>query len=79
MAEARGRDEWSRTASHMALLANCHRDPKKTRVYKPNQFSPYRQRRSKPIKVPVSVLRDVFVAGKRPGYGCPDQANGGNQ
>ena len=27
----RRRDDWSRTASLMALLANCHRDPKKMR------------------------------------------------
>jgi hypothetical protein len=76
MAEARGRDEWSRTASLMALLANCHRDPKKTRVFKPRQFYPF-SRRSKPLKVPLSALREVFVAGRPPGYGRPGQADGG--
>lgn len=80
MAEARTKDAWSRTSSVMALLANCHRDPKRTRTYKPSQFDPYnRRRRSKPIAVPLSVLREVFVAGRPPGYGCPGEAHGGKQ
>jgi hypothetical protein len=35
MAEARMRDEWSRMSALMALIANLHRDPKKTRAFKP--------------------------------------------
>jgi hypothetical protein len=77
MTEARVRDAWSRTSSEMALLANCHRDPKKTRAYRPSDFNPS-HRPSKPINAPISVLREVFLAGKPPGSGCPGEVTGGN-
>ena len=41
MAEARGRADWARTASLMALVANTNRDPKKTRPFRPSDFDPY--------------------------------------
>ena len=41
MAEARRRDAWERTAALMALLANCHRDPKKTPAFKVSDFDPF--------------------------------------
>jgi hypothetical protein len=31
MYEATRREQWSHTANVMALLANCHRDPKRSR------------------------------------------------
>ena len=31
MAEGRLAHDWARTSTVLALLANCHRDPKKTR------------------------------------------------
>lgn len=31
MYQARRRDQWSHTANLMALIANCHRDPKRLR------------------------------------------------
>lgn len=70
MAEARGRDEWARTATLLALVANCHRDPKKTRAFRPADFDPF-VRRSAPAPVGIEVLKDVFIDGKYPGYGCP--------
>jgi hypothetical protein len=67
MADAASRDRWQHTASLMALLANCHRDPKKTRPYRPKDFHPLerseraaRRTQRKPI-VGVSVLKQVFV------------------
>jgi len=65
MAEARARDAWSRTSALMALLANCHRDPKKTRAFRPRDFDPFAQP-ARPVKVDVSVLKDVFIDGKIP-------------
>ena len=65
MAEACGRDAWSRTSALMALLANCHRDPKKTRMLRPRDFDPFTEP-AKPIKVDISVLKDVFIDGKVP-------------
>lgn len=43
MGEAHGRAAWARTSSLMALIANCHRDPKKGRAFKPSDFDPYTQ------------------------------------
>lgn len=65
MAEARVRDEWSRTSSVMALLANAHRDPKRTSPYRPSDFDPF-SKPIQPIKVSVDVLKDVFLHGMVP-------------
>ena len=66
MAEARTKDEWARTSALMALLANCHRDPKKTRPYKPGDFDPYsaRDKRSEAIAITdMAFLKDAFAPG----------------
>lgn len=65
MAEARLQDAWSRTASLMALLANCHRDPKKGRAYRPKDFDPFTPT-TESLKVGVGVLKDVFIDGRVP-------------
>ena len=40
MAEARAAGEWAHTSAVLAMLANCHRDPKKSRVFTPTDFNP---------------------------------------
>jgi hypothetical protein len=65
MAEARMKDEWSRTSSLMALIANVNRDPKKTRAFKPRDFDPF-ARSGEPVKADVGVLKDVFIEGRIP-------------
>ena len=60
MAEGRARDTWGRTSSLMALLANCNRDPKKTRAYRPSDFDPF-SRTSQPIQADFALLREMFV------------------
>jgi hypothetical protein len=65
MAEARQQADWTRTASLMALIANCHRDPKKQRAFRPSDFDPL-ARRSAPPKVGVDVLKDVFIHHRMP-------------
>ena len=64
MADSRQTDAWNHTAAVLAMLANTHRDPKKTRPFKPSDFHPG-TRREKPKeavpKVDVSVLKTVFV------------------
>jgi hypothetical protein len=58
MAEARSRAAWGHTSSAMALLANCHRDPKKGRPLRPDDFDPYARRgRGKGGRRPVTVDR----------------------
>lgn len=63
MAEARCRERWSHTSVVLALLANCHRDPrKKPTPYKPADFNPYLRQRELPVrKAPIEVLKQVFV------------------
>jgi len=41
MAEGRNRAAWSRTATILAMLANCNRDPKKTGPCSPDDYNPY--------------------------------------
>lgn len=70
MAEARQRDEWTRTASVMALVANTQRDPKKGRPFRPGDFDPFARasdKRAQVIPAPVSVLKDVFIKNHKQG------------
>jgi hypothetical protein len=41
MADSASRERWQHTSALMALLANCHRDPKKTRPFRPKDFHPW--------------------------------------
>jgi hypothetical protein len=59
MAEGRARDAWGRTSSLMALLANYHRDPKKSRAYRPSDFDPF-SRTSQHIQADFALLREMF-------------------
>lgn len=68
MAEGKGGYEWEQTAALMALVANCHRDAKKRPApFRPDEFNPHAGRNRKPKgpapKVPLSVLKSVFVKG----------------
>jgi hypothetical protein len=68
MAEGRGRDEWGRMSSLLALIANVNRDPKRTRAFKPADFNPYEARRPMggiPLtKANMGLLKQVFVHRK---------------
>ncbi len=65
MADAASRDRWNHTASLLALLTNCHRDPKKARVARPQDYHPHakaqRSRHEQKPRVGVDVLKQVFV------------------
>lgn len=68
MADARQESDWSRTASVMALIANCNRDPKQRREpFAPQDFTPDRFRRrarqTPPPMVGIEALK-VFVPKK---------------
>jgi len=69
MAEGRLAHDWARTSTVLALLANCHRDPKKTRAFRPDDFNPVerqRQARQAPQKTrDLSILKTVFVDNHR--------------
>jgi hypothetical protein len=69
MAEAKGRADWNRTSATLALLANAHRDPKKTRAFKPEDFNPYEHKQKKqPVEKlkDWSILKKVFVDHHKP-------------
>ncbi|MEW4530204.1 hypothetical protein [Maioricimonas sp. JC845] len=62
MAHLRQRSAWNHTAALLALIANAHRDPKKTRPFRPTDFHPLPEPRQRPRTiVPLTVLKDVFV------------------
>lgn len=65
MLDGRQRHDWSIASAVMALVANIHRDPKRSRRLNPSDFDPF-AKRQRPIKVAVSVLKDVFIDGKMP-------------
>jgi len=69
MAEGRVRESWDHTSVVLALVANVHRDPRRrSDPFMPAEFHPYeRPRAEEPLKVDITVLRDVFVP--RPGDG----------
>ncbi len=69
MAEGRVRESWDHTSVVLALVANVHRDPRRrSDPFMPAEFHPYeRPRAAEPLKVDITVLRDVFVP--RPGDG----------
>jgi hypothetical protein len=67
MAEAKSRQAWNHTSAILAMLANVHRDAKKTRAYRPADFHPHRRMEKPTItKVGISVLKQVFV-DRQPG------------
>jgi len=65
MHEGRQRHDWSIASSCLSVIANLHRDPKRTRSFKPCDFDPF-AKHQRPIKVDVSVLKDVFIDGRVP-------------
>jgi hypothetical protein len=73
MLDGKQRHDWSIASAVMAVMANIHRDPKRSRRLNPSDFDPFAQRK-RPIKVGVSVLKDVFIDGKMPPI--PKEAHG---
>lgn len=76
MAEARERSEWGRTSALLALIANAHRDPKKTRAFKPGDFDPYAQRGQERTN-DMPALRALF-RGKNTADARHTEVNDGN-
>ncbi|MBI1373659.1 MAG: hypothetical protein GC159_13095 [Phycisphaera sp.] len=69
MAEGLGRERWAHTSLICALIANTHRDPKKQKPVKPDDFNPYvaprnRSERAEVIEVTpdnIGLMRAAFV------------------
>lgn len=60
MAEARQRSEWARASTLMALIANAHRDAKKTRAFKPSDFDPFAQQEKQTVN-DMALLKAMFT------------------
>ena len=64
MAEARSRENWARTSAVLALTANCHRDPKKSKTFTPADFNPHAladKRKPRTRTRDLGILKQVFV------------------
>jgi hypothetical protein len=68
MLDGKQRHDWSIASAVMALMANIHRDPKRSRRITPSDFDPFAKRSpaQRHAKVDVSVLKDVFIDGRPP-------------
>ncbi len=63
LAEGSGRVRWAHTSAIMALIANVNRDPKKTRMFKAEQFNPYirNDRRSQRSPDDLTILKEALM------------------
>ena len=73
MADERDWQTWLHTAQLSAMIANSQRDPKKkSKPFLPTEFHPLllaeQKRRAKHRKVPITVLKDVFIDGRMPDF-----------
>lgn len=66
MVEGRGKFEWSRTASLMALAVNLMRDPRKGKAASPTDFNPFAQKAPKPILRGDEMKESLKAAFCRP-------------
>ena len=66
MAEGRQREAWNHTAALLALLANCHRDPKRSSAFTVTDFHPLAEPASPPPRADITVLKTVFIDGRFP-------------
>ena len=71
MAEARSRENWAHTSALLAMAANCHRDPKKSKTFTPSDFNPVEagKRREVIRSTDLGILKRVFV--KESGVATP--------
>lgn len=68
MAEGRSEALWAHTAQVLALLANVHRDPKKTPAFTPADWNPHARKgggAAPPAKVKLRDVKDLLL-GLRP-------------
>ena len=67
MTDGAQRERWARASAAMSVLANCHRDPHRGKVFKPADFDPYaRHKQSGKIvidKNSIHLLRQA-IAGQ---------------
>jgi hypothetical protein len=68
MVESKRREAWDHTSALLALLANAHRDPKKGRAFRPEDFHPCVAPRKQGLRLTadkIGLLSDLWVRKKR--------------
>jgi hypothetical protein len=60
MAEGRQKHDWQRTSALMALIANVHRDPRKGRALKAEDFDPTRDGGHAAVPVEMDTLKKLW-------------------
>lgn len=68
MVEGKGKFEWNRTASLMALMVNLNRDQRKGKAASPNDFNPFAPKEKVPVlrgKEMLSALKAAFIKPKK--------------
>lgn len=67
MATERLGQQWHHTSLLAAVIANCHRNPRR-RAFEPSDFHPMAvaKRKRNVTKAPITVLRDIFVDRRLP-------------
>jgi hypothetical protein len=66
MAEGKQREAWNHTAALLALLANCHRDPRRSRAFAVTDFHPLVEPAPPAPPCDISILKTVFVDNRIP-------------
>lgn len=63
MGEGRSRSMWAHTSALLAMEANLHRDPKKSRSFKPDDFNPHMRKKHSGLtkKEAFKMLKQAFV------------------
>ena len=63
MTDGAQRERWARASAAMSVLANCHRDPHRSKVFTPMDFDPYAKsgrRRVKLDRASVGQLKEAM-------------------
>jgi len=68
MAEGLGRERWAHTSLICAVIANAHRDPKRTRPFRPADFDPYASQDRRELVIvndeSISKMKEAFTGRK---------------
>ena len=67
MAGARSEALWSHTSALLAMIFNAHRDPKKTKPARPDDWNPHARKRSVSMPGDIKLLKQAFVKPKSKG------------
>lgn len=65
MSQERQRDQWAHTSLVLSVLANIHRNPKKSHRFSADDFNPMSNRRAAKPKAGVGILKQIFIDNRK--------------